>query len=312
MYQCFCCIRRNCCRNIRQYGLHCSGGDNLVFTNHSKNPVNPKEMSRENRAYTTTLIVYDTLTPLIPYTRTITFSIVSDYEFTPNSGPSPLSNNPGRTEIAFAPNDPNVLYVVGTGQFGYLDNIYLSENKGETWEVILPGGSSLEIFNGSGCYNNTITVFPDDAHKILVGGLDMWYGKKFGNNGGFYDWGSGSVSSSLYDESSTYYLPSGHHKYVFSPGSSTKIAIATNKGVSLGTFIENSIEFQRINRNLSITQCYTVGPAGNREELLCGAQGNGTQYISGNGNTPQYAEQIYGGNGGSCAISVINPDAFRL
>ncbi len=286
------------------------GGDNLTFTNRSKNPTNPKEISRENRAYTTKLTVYDTLNPSTPYTRTLTFSTVSNWGFTAQDGASPLSNNPGRTEIAFAPSDPNVLYVVGTGQFGYLDNIYLSENKGETWEIILPGGSSLEIFNGTGCFNNTITVFPDDPHKILVGGLDMWYGKKFGNTSGFYDWGSGEVSSSMFDESSPYYLPSGHHKYVFRPGTSSKFAIATNRGISMGTFTNTNIEFQRINRNLAITQCYTVGISANRQEILCGAQGDGTQYISGNGNTPQYAEQILTGNGGSCAISLINPDAF--
>ncbi len=286
------------------------GGNNLIFTNRAKNPLNIKEISRENRAYTTKLTVYDTLNPSTPNTRTLTFSTVSNWVFTPMSGPSPLSINPGRTEIAFAPSDPNILYVVGTSQFGYLDNIYLSENKGETWEVILPGGSSLEIFDGTGCYNNTITVFPDDAHKILVGGIDMWYGKKFGNTSGFYDWGSGEVSSSLFDESSPYFLPTGHHKYVFSPSSNSKIAIATDRGISLGTFTSTNIQFQRINRNLAITQCYTVGISGNREEILCGAQGDGTQYISGNGNTTQYAEKLLDGNGGSCAISVINPSAF--
>jgi len=284
------------------------GGNDLVFTNRSKNPLNPKEISQENRAYTTTLTVFDTLGNT--YTRTITFNMTTNWGFTPKDGPSPLSNNPGRTEIAFAPSDPNVIYVVGSGQFGYLDNIYVSENKGETWEIILPGGSSLEIFNGTSCYNNTITVFPNDPHKILVGGLDMWYGKKFGTTSGYYDWGSGPVSSSLYGETSTSYLPSGHHKYVFRPGSNSKFAIATDRGISLGTFTTNGIEFQRINRNLSITQCYTVGISGYRHEILCGAQGNGTQYISGNGNTAQYAENIYGGNGGSCAISLINPDAF--
>ena len=284
------------------------GGSDLRFTNHSKNPVNPREISHENRTYTTTLTVQDTLGNT--NSRTMTFETITAWAFTAVNDPSPLSSNPGRTELAFAPSDPNVLYVVGASQFGYLDNIYLSENKGESWEVILPGGSSLEIFDGSACFNNTVTIFPEDAHKILVGGLDMWYGQKFGTTSGFYNWGSGPVSTSQINESSTYYLPSGHHKYIFSPGSSTKIAVATDRGVSLGTFTATNIEFQRINRNLVITQCYTVGVSGNRQDLLCGSQGDGTLYISGNGNTPQYAEQIYGGNGGSCAISVINPDAF--
>ncbi|NCC73474.1 MAG: T9SS type A sorting domain-containing protein, partial [Sphingobacteriia bacterium] len=41
-----------------------------------------------------------------------------------------------------------------------------------------------------------------------------------------------------------------------------------------------------------------------------GVQGDGTWFVNGLGNTTQYGYPIDFGDGGSCAISVINPDAF--
>jgi hypothetical protein len=291
-------------------GLVVATFNNLVFTatedlmkfkNRSSNPENPYKKEREFRAYETTLTVIDTLGNTD--SRTMQFTDTTNFINAVIDTPSPLSLNPGRTEIEIAPTDPNVVYATCTSQFGYLDNIYFSEDKGENWIIIFPGSSSLEIFNGTGCYNNTLTVFPDDAFRVLVGGINMWQGKRYQSSNGFFDWGAGPISTS-------FYAPTGHHKYVFQPGSSTQLIMATNIGVTLMKFQQNFNEFQWLGKGLNITQCYTVGPSGYPHELLCGAQGNGTQYISGNGNTPEYAEKIFGKTGGYCAISMINPNAF--
>jgi len=278
--------------------------DNMKFRNRSSNPNNPYQKDREFRAYETTLKVIDTLDNTD--SRTIQFTDTTAFANAVIDGASPLSLNPGRCNIEVAPTDPNVVYATCTSQFGFLDNVYFSEDKGETWIIIFPGSSSLEIFNGTGCYNNTLTVFPDDPYRILVGGINMWEGKRYQTSNGYYDWGAGSIS--------TGYLPTGHHKYVFKPGSSLKFIAATNIGISLVTLKSSGNEFQWLGRGLNITQCYTVGPSGNPHELLCGAQGDGTQYISGQGNTPEYAELLVAtnaiGTGGYCAISLIDPNAF--
>ncbi len=286
-------------------------GNELVFTNRSIQPANPDEMSKNIYYYTTTLLVIDTLgndtlRPALQYNDT------TNWANTENNIASPLSANPGRTEIAIAPSDPNFIYVIGTNQYNYLDNIYLSIDKGVNWEIIFPGGSSLEIFNGDGCFSNTAAVFPDNPNKIIVGGLNMWLGKRIEGFPGFYDWGSGPISYYFYFQTDPSYLPLGHHKYVFQPGSNNKIAIATNLGVSTGVFSSEGASFTRIIKNLNITQFYTVGVSGFKHELLGGAQGDGIQYISGHGNTEMTAEKFIIGDvsGGACAISLINENAF--
>ncbi len=291
-------------------GLVVATFDNLVFTafeedmrfrNRSANPDNPYEMEQMNYAYETTLTVIDTLGN--SDSRTIQFGDTTNWAHAVYDNPSPLSLNPGRTEVEVALAQSGVIYATCTTQFGFLDNIYFSEDQGETWNIIFPGSSSLEIFDGTGCYNNTLTVFPDDPFKILVGGINMWMGERYENSNGFFDWGAGAISSA-------YNMPTGHHKYVFRPGSSTQVAVASDRGVTVMTFGENFNDFQWLESGLRISQCYTVGPSGNPHEFICGNQGDGTRYISGQGNTPGYSEKIFGKTGGYCAISLINPNAF--
>lgn len=279
------------------------GGSDLIFTNRSGRPDNPKVTAREIRAYTTTLVAIDTNNQTGE--RTVNFNQTTNWANDIVKVPSPLSANPNRTQVSFAPSDAtgNILYAVCTQQYGFIDNIYLSEDKGQTWRIIFPGGSTLVIFNGTSCFNNALTVFPDDPYKILVGGENMWLGQKIDD--GYYDWGNGPHFGSIF-------LPSGHHSYVFAPGSNNKITVATNNGVYTGEISETVIEteFRPLNKILSITQSYTVGVGGFDHSLLTGTQGTGVQYISGLLNDPKEATQILFGNGGSCLISVINPEAF--
>lgn len=278
-----------------------ASGSDLIFTNRSGTPSNPNLISRENRNYTTKLIAVDTLNNTA--NRTVTFNQITNYIPDPASGrPSPLSNNPGRANVAFAPNDEtgNLIYAVST-QAGFLYNAYLSEDKGETWRVIFPGGSTtLRPFAGTACYNNTLEVFPDDNYKVLLGGQTMWLGSQVGT-GGFFDWGLGPITA---------FLPAGHHVYAFQPGTSNKLAVATNRGVYFGTLGTQNNEFTSISRNLATTQSYTVASGGLKRKVLTGTQGDGTWYISGQGNTTRTGTKIEVSNGGSCAISVINPNAF--
>lgn len=278
-----------------------ANSNDLIFTNRSGTPSNPNLITREDRDYTTRLIAVDTLNNTAD--RTVTFNQITNFVADPALGrPSPLSNNPSRANVAFAPNDPSgdILYAVST-MAGYLYNVYLSEDKGETWRTIFPGGSNtLKPFNGTACYNNTFEVFPDDNYKVLLGGQTMWMGTQVGN-GGFFDWGLGPITASL---------PSGHHVYAFQPGTNNKLVVATNLGIYYGTLGVAYNQFTEISRNLTITQCYTVATGGLKRKVLTGTQGDGTWYISGLGNTPQYGEKIDGGHGGSCVISIINPNAF--
>ncbi|MFP4470579.1 MAG: T9SS type A sorting domain-containing protein [Bacteroidales bacterium] len=285
------------------------GGDDLVFTNKSGNPENPYVISLEERSYTTTLTAVDTSGNTA--SRLVEFEQTTNWAPDEIDEPSPLSMSAGRANVAFAPSDAsgNIVYAVCTQQYGFLDNIYLSEDKGATWQVIFPGGSlTLEIFNGAGCFSNVLTVFPNDPYKILVGSINMWMGEKT-NQSGYFNWGSGPISqggSSFLD----YFMPYYHHDYTFQPGSNNKLVAATNKGITHVVFTAEGVEYTQINKKLSIAQSYTVGTSGSRHYILTGTQGDGTYYVDGTGNTPETGVQIDGASGGSVLISKIRPTAF--
>jgi hypothetical protein len=278
------------------------GGSNLIFTNKSGTPTNPTLITSEDRDYTTTLIAVDTLGNSA--NRTITFNQVTPFVPDPAlDRPSPLANNPGRSQLAFAPSDAsgNIIYAVST-MAGFLFNVYLSEDKGETWEIVFPGGSTtLRPFNGTACYNNVFEVFPDNPYRVLLGGNFMWLGQRVEGTTGYFDWGLGPVTA---------FLPVGHHVYAFQPGTTNKLAVGTNRGISYGKVELGATEFTRINRNFAITQSYTVGTGGLKKRVLTGTQGDGTWYISGEGNTAQAGTKIEASNGGTCLITTMNPDAF--
>jgi hypothetical protein len=288
------------------------GGADPVFTNVSSNPSNMDFFSRDIKYYTTNLAVIDTNDQV--YNRgQLVFNDTTNYDNVEEEN-SPLSlATQGRTQIAIAPTDDNVYYAVCSDALGYMENMYLSTDRGRNWEIIFPGGStsSLLPFEGSSCFNMALTVFPNNPYKVLLGGDDLWLGEQL-TDGDFFDWGAGPISTSLAPPSFPSYLPNSHHGYVFFPGSNSKFAISTSKGISFGTFQSGSVSYQQIIRGLSTSQVYTLGISGLRNWFLAGVQSNGVQFVSGLGNTPQTGENVYGFTGGSCQTSVINPSAFML
>lgn len=289
------------------------GGADPIFKNISSNPKNFDMFSREITNYTTTLTVIDTTDV---YNRgQVTFTDSSAYSNVQNPN-SPYSKaNQDRTQIAIAPSDENVIYITCSTSAGNIENIYLSTDRGNTWAIIFPGGSSsLEIFNKTACSNNVLTVFPNNPFKVLVGGRDMWLGEQIQPTG-YYDWGAGPISTGFGFPGLDYYLPFGHHQYLFFPNSDSKLAIATDEGVSFGTLTNSGPVFEQIVRGLSNAQVYSVGPSGDRLAYLSGIESHRTQYVSGIGNAVKTGINVAPFNftspsGGSCKVSIINPNVF--
>ncbi|MDD4175954.1 MAG: T9SS type A sorting domain-containing protein [Bacteroidales bacterium] len=290
------------------------GGADPVFRNISGNPKNFDMFAREDKNFTTNLIVIDTNNQI--YNRgAINYNVVTPWDNlkVPESPYSTATN--GRSQVAIAPTDENVMYVTSTVSNGFMENFYLSTDKGLTWKVIFPGGASstMKVFDGTACYNSVITVFPNDPYRVLLGGDNLWYGKKT-PYGGFYDWGAGAISSGAFPGFDNY-LPYYHHDYVFFPNNNNKFAIATNQGIAFGNFSQNAVEYTQIIRGLSTAQVYTLGISGRKHTFLAGVHGNGVQYVTGNGNTPETGERVYGGigsSGGSAKVSLIYPAAFMV
>jgi hypothetical protein len=229
-----------------------------------------------------------------------------------------------RIEFAIPATANNIIYALAVNGSGALVNVYRSDDKGETWVIVGPGGSAnFNVFNsgstiasGIGLFAATIEVFPDDAYHIIVGGYTMWEGKKITEDG-FYQWGLRSTVSS--DWMDPLFLWKGNHTCKFFPGTSGSFLAGTNGGISKATVKNGYYEFQFLNKDYIGSQFYTVGWTMEKKNVLGGAQDIGTIYINGFSNPAdsKRGEDIWttqaavpdGASGGYCAMSTIYPTA---
>jgi len=235
--------------------------------------------------------------------------------------------------LAIAPSDNNIVYAMtarvdnpmtqNTNDFGQLEGIYKSEDKGDTWRLIGPGGSTAFNVLGSfyvqdatniyfflGTYSSTLTVHPTDANRILAGGYDMWEGVETSPEG-YYDWTQKSTSML-----STYqtYVHFCHHRYLFDPSNTTKCYIATDGGIFVTD--DDFTTFRSLNKTYNTCRFYSISYS-NKGSVMGGTQGNYVLTISGTGNSPLTAEQITLApttkqNGGYTEISMIFPNCYIM
>lgn len=214
-----------------------------------------------------------------------------------------------RAELAFAPSDASVVYAALVNTLGSQAGIYRSSDHGETWSVILPATTSVNVFGGRGNYNNCLVVMPGNADQVLVGGVNLWMGKKVVDNG-LFAWDVESIAggAGFLD----YYLHFGVERVVFKPGSTTEFFVATDGGVQKGTVNGDNFVFEINNRNYITSQFYAVAPSGQENRFIAGSQDQGTIYVSSEGNSPRQGATIHYEDfpGGPCVVSTINPDAI--
>ena len=223
-------------------------------------------------------------------------------------------NNVRRIEFAIAPSDENIVYASVVNQFQEIYNVYRSANKGETWDIVMPGSESLVVLGGQGVYNNSIEVFLDNPNKLLLGGINLWEGEMIQETG-YFAWKA--ISQGFF--TSFDYVHVDQHAYAFRPGFNNEFLIGTDGGVYKGSFSQNQYSYESSNRNYISTQFYSVGYSGLENYVIGGAQDNGSILITGNGNTTKQGTEIMGfgfggfqngGDGGPAVISIINKNVL--
>jgi hypothetical protein len=214
-----------------------------------------------------------------------------------------------RVGLAIAPSSPDVIYAVttmGMPSLGMLENVYLSTNRGDTWRVVGPGGSSFFNLFGSdnvGTYAMSVMVHPENPDVVLVGGKNLWKGSKIQDDG-FYEW---HLKSGVGD--ALWFVNSNHHVYAFKPNEPNTLLIGTDRGIYRST--NGLASYTNMNKHYVTEQSYSVA-FNSGKRLLTGTQSNGVLFISEKGNTARQAQRIEmeNRNGGHVAMSVLNQNAL--
>ena len=227
----------------------------------------------------------------------------SFYQLT--SASTTFGGGSGRIELAIAPSDENYIYAIFSNQggLGRYKGIYRSTDKGESWNLLLPGWNgtnppAYNIFNQQANWAMAIAVDPNNKDRIIVGGLDLWE----------YEYGVGIEPISYWAtwEASDYYVHADHHEILFDLNNPGRIYFGHDGGVSRSD--DNGQSFVTMNRGYGVTQFYTVDYS-KSGKVIGGTQDNGTQYISfASENNEKNAFEVSGGDGGYTQISYIDPD----
>ncbi len=219
-------------------------------------------------------------------------------------------------EVAIAPSDPNIMYALLINQGGAHVGVFRSTDKGDTWYSILPTTAAYNILQSRGGSNSYITVFPQNPDRILVGGINIWQGRKF-NEEGFFAWDAKSRSATT--QFDPRFLPAGQQTIAFRNGTNNQFIVGTDGGVFKGETSGEVLSYTTSNRNYITTQFYSVYPSGGENRVLGGAQNNGIIYISGEGNTVRYGQELWfqggsfvNGHGTNTLFSTINSEAIVM
>lgn len=82
----------------------------------------------------------------------------------------PSTDSFGRTSLAIAPSDPDVMYALAANNQRGVLGVFRSSDRGESWASI--GGKHFADERQMS-YNNTIAVHPTNADHVLCGGVDL-------------------------------------------------------------------------------------------------------------------------------------------
>ncbi|MBR0073186.1 MAG: T9SS type A sorting domain-containing protein [Bacteroidales bacterium] len=226
--------------------------------------------------------------------------------------------NIGRIEVAVAPSDENFVYAVVADTNGLSKGVYLTRNQ-QVWNIITTSTVNLFSRSNKGTLNNTITVFPDNPQKVVVGGNALWVGEGF-DGATLYTWtksaytesdlNAGNYMGQVY--TSSLFVHSGIHEIIFPNYFNTSsdyktFYIATDGGVF--STVNGGNSYTMHNKGLNTTQFYSIAIA-NDASVLGGAQDNSVPYIasrnaSDSGDLNTTAQIIWNGNGGGVAASMF-------
>ena len=196
--------------------------------------------------------------------------------------------NFGRTSLAIAYSDPQVLYALVAERSGPVLGVYRSRNDGNTWTEV--GGTHFQ-YERQMSYNNTIAVDPNNSDIVICGGVDLHRTK----NGGttwtkITDWSAQRGVDSDYCHADQHGLAMLGNGLVYA---------ANDGGVDVSTDGGNT--WQNRSDGLATNMFYDLSVAATNKDMFGGGlQDNGT-VLTLDGHDDSFIE-LTGGDGGFCVI----------
>ena len=243
----------------------------------------------------------------------------------------------GRVKLETAPSDPNVVYAVYCLGFynvlnqlrDYATILKKSNDAGQNWvELFNPGFASLPW------HALALAVDPNNPHKLLTGGLDVYVindtqGEiynldwiRISDWQGMYAYNIFNIPQAQKDSLKQFYVHADVHDIQYIGGSSDEVLIATDGGLfsSFDMSLTDQITgetssaqyptFNNPNKGLTTTQYYTVAlhPEEGRYEALAGTQDNGT--IRTQQGKSDLTSMVSGGDGAYVFYDEDNPSLY--
>ena len=226
---------------------------------------------------------------------------------------TPVSGG-ARTEIATAPSNPDVVYVVADGGSGANDVQYFmkSTDAGATWEnITIPlytnhasGNCELttqHYTRGQAFFNLIIAVHPENEDIVFAGGIDIMRSLDGGNS-----WGTVTYWNDDCDE----LAHADQHELIFRPGYPNTLVAANDGGVDYSADAGNAADpdFERRVRGYNTVTFYYAASANEigSNNIMAGAQDNGTLRLSEPGIGS--SSEVFGGDGAFCFIDPNDPN----
>lgn len=222
--------------------------------------------------------------------------------FDPASGISVLME---RTEAAYAPGAPNVVYVVGNRSDG---SIYRSADGGVSYTLV-PDATHPAWLPSSGSHGGAVFVDPTNPDVLIVGGVDLYRSTD----------GGATLTQISRSDLSPASAHSGQHVIVPMPGfngTSVKGAFFGNDGgiyttadiYTVGDDQPSLINgWQALNNSLAITQFNGAAAHEASGKIVGGTQDTGTITFVPEGGTNGWVRE-FPGDGGFAAIDQTDPN----
>ncbi len=237
----------------------------------------------------------------ISFRNTIRRSLDGGNTFTATTTGMSLGNSV-RISIGVAPSQPSRLYAIvarnPTGGGNQLGDFYVSDNKGNSWELKYTLDGSF--FAQQGWYDNCLAVDPFDPNVVLIGGIDVYRtvdgGVTWTNTTRGYTGGTTHVDQ---------------HVLVFDRVTPGLVYLGNDGGVYAS--LDGGSNWQRISNQLPITQFYALEVDQTRPyRVYGGTQDNGTHGTYGTAGFAKDWRRVLGGDGFYVVVDLTDPNIIYV